>query len=250
MKIKNILVSQPQPVDLEKSPYFEIAKKYNFSVEYFKFFSIEEVKSTEFRKDRINLSEFDAVIFTSRNAVDHYFRICKEMRFEVPDTMKYFCISEAIALYLQKYIQYRKRKIFFGKQTNQDLIDVIKKHKSDKIILPCSDLQKQDLNKLLEKNKIQCTRAVIYKTTSADLKQIDLSKYQMLVLFSPAGVRSIFDNYKDFVQGETIIAAFGATTAKALKEYGLTLNIGAPTKTAPAMSVAIDQYLEKNYKKK
>ncbi len=250
MKIKHILVSQPQPTDLEKSPYTELARKYSFSVDFLKFFSIEEIKSPEFRKDRINLSEFDAVIFTSRNAVDHYFRICKEMRFEVPDTMKYFCNSEAIALYLQKYIQYRKRKIFFGKQTNQDLVDVIKKHKSSKIILPCSDLQKQDLTKLLDKNKIHCTRAVIYKTTSVDLTQIDLTKYQMLVLFSPAGIRSLFDNYPDFVQGETIIAAFGAITAKALKEFGLTLNIGAPTKTAPAMSVAIEQYLEKILKKK
>ncbi|MEI8202722.1 MAG: uroporphyrinogen-III synthase [Bacteroidota bacterium] len=250
MKIKNILVSQPPPIDLEKSPYAELAKKHNFGVDFLKFFAIEEIKSTEFRKDRINLSEYDAVIFTSRNAVDHYFRICKEMRYEVPDTMKYFCNSEAIALYLQKYIQYRKRKIFYGKQTNQELIEVLKKHKNNKTLLPCSDLQKLDLTKLLEKNKIKYTRAIIYKTISVDLSQVDLNKYQMLVLFSPAGVRSLFDNYPEFVQGETIIAAFGAITAKALKEFGLTLNIAAPTKTAPAMSVAIEQYLEKNCKKK
>jgi uroporphyrinogen-III synthase len=251
MKVKNILISQPPPTDNEKSPYRDLAEKYNLKMDFFKFFQIEGVPGREFRLDRVNIADFSAVIFTSRHAVDHYFRIAKEVRFEIPDTAKYFCISEAIALYLQKYVQYRKRKIFHGKQSFPELMDIILKHREDKFLLPCSDIHKQDMADLLEKNNISFTKAVIYKTVDSDLKSsIDINKYDMLVIFSPSGVKSLFNNYPDFEQGEKIIAAFGPTTACALAEKGLTLNIAAPTKTSPSMTMAIEEFLIKMAKKK
>jgi uroporphyrinogen-III synthase len=191
MKIKSILVSQPQPVDFEKSPYGELAKKYNLTIDFHKFIKIEGVPAREFRQERISLTDYSAVIMTSRNSVDHYFRIAKEMRFEVPETMKYFCISESTAYYLQKYVQYRKRKIFYGKQNFNDLLDVIRKHKEDKFLLPCSDIHKESMAELLEQNKIDFTKAVIYKTVGANLKGVKLENYDMIVFFSPAGIKSL-----------------------------------------------------------
>jgi len=250
MKIKNILVSQPKPVDVEKSPYGELTRKYNVNIDFHKFIKIEGIPAKEFRKERINILDHSAVIFTSRNAVDHFFRICKEMRIEVPDTMKYFCISEATAFYLQKYVQYRKRKIFFGKQSIEQLVDLVKKHKEEKFLLPCSEIHKQSISDQLESNHINYQKAVIYKTLANDLSGIPISEYDMLIFFSPSGVKSLFINFPEFKQNSTLIGAFGATTSKAVKDAGLTLNIEAPTKTAPSMTMAIDQYIEKNSKKK
>jgi uroporphyrinogen-III synthase len=251
MKIKNILISQPAPSETEKSPYRDLAEKYNLKMDFYKFFKIEGIVGKDFRLDRVNIADYNAVIFTSRHAVDHYFRISKEVRFDVPDTMKYFCISEAIALYLQKYVQYRKRKIFHGKQTFPELMDIILKHKEDKFLLPCSDIHNQDIFDLLKKEEVRYAKAVIYKTVDVDLKtEIDINKYDMLVLFSPSGVKSLFNNYPDFQQGEKIIAGFGSTTALAIKESGLTISINAPTKSCPSMAMAIEEFLKKLAKKK
>lgn len=249
MKIKNILISQPQPGDFEKSPYGELAQKHKVEIDFQKFIKIEGVSSSEFRKDKVYIQDYTAIIFTSRNAVDHFFRIAKEMRVEIPDSMKYFCISEAAAFYLQKYVQYRKRKIFHGKQNFDDLLVIIKKHKNDKFLLPCSDIHKLSLIKLLDANEINYTKAVIYKTLASDLSNIDVEGYDLLVFFSPAGVKSLFKNFPNFKQNHTLIGAFGPTTTKAVKEAGLKLDIVAPTKTALSMTVAIDQYLNKANKK-
>ncbi|MBN2172823.1 MAG: uroporphyrinogen-III synthase [Bacteroidales bacterium] len=249
MKVKNILVSQPEPVDLEKSPYGELSAKYKVNIEFRKFIKIEGVTASEFRKDKVYIQDHSAIIFTSRNAVDHFFRIAKEMRIEIPDTLKYFCISEATAFYLQKYVQFRKRKIFSGKQNFEDLLDLIKKHQEEKFLLPCSDIHKLSLTKMLEAAKIKYNRAVIYKTLASDLSDVKIGNYDMIVFFSPAGVTSLFKNFPDFKQNSTLIGAFGPTTLKAAKDNGLKVNIAAPTKTALSMTVAIEQYLQQENKK-
>ena len=191
MKLKNILISQPQPSDLEKSPYRDLADKYNIKFDFHKFFKIEGIPAREFRQDRINILDYTAVIFTSRHAVDHFFRISKEMRVDIPETLKYFCISEAIALYLQKYVQYRKRKIFHGKLTSPNIMDIILKHKEEKFLFPCSDIHKLDVPDLLDKHSIKYSKAIIYKTVDDDLSFIDIKKYDVLILFSPSGVKSL-----------------------------------------------------------
>jgi len=251
MKIKNVLISQPPPADLEKSPYRDLIEKYNLKIDFLKLFRVEGISGREFRLDKVRLHEFDSVIFTSRHAVDHYFRIAKEIRYEIPDTLKYFCISEAIALYLQKYVQYRKRKIFHGKQTPSELMDMILKFPDDRFVLPCSDGQKQEMPELLEKNNINFKRAVMFRNVDVDLKsEIEINKYDMIVFFSPSGVKSLMNNFPDFVQGNKIIAAFGANTATAIQEYNLTLNVHAPTKTSPSMTMAIEEFLKNQAKKK
>jgi len=249
VKIKNVLISQPQPADPEKSPYFELSKKHNLKIDYFKFIKIEGISARDFRKDKVYIQEHTAIIFTSRNAVDHFFRVAEEMRVEIPDTMKYFCVSESIAFYLQKYVQYRKRKIFHGQQSFLDLMDIIKKHKNETFLLPCSDIHKATIPNLLAENNITFNKAVLYRTVASDLSDLNLSKYDLLVFFSPSGVASLFKNFPDFKQEDKMIAAFGPTTTKAVEEAGMTLNITAPTKTAPSMSMAIDEYLKKNKNK-
>jgi len=250
VKLKNILVSQPEPADLEKSPYHDLIHKYKVNVDFRKFIKIEGVSASDFRKDKVYLKEFTAVIFTSRNAVDHFFRIAKEMRVEIPDTMKYFCISEATAFYLQKYVQFRKRKIFHGQQNFDDLVDIIRKHKEENFLLPCSDIYKLSLIKALDDNKIKFTKAVIYKTTASDLSDVKISEYDLLVFFSPAGVKSLFVNFPEFKQNSTLIGAFGPSTHKAVLESGLKVDIEAPTKTALSMTVAIEQFIQNLNKKK
>ena len=250
LKIKNILVSQPQPTDFEKSPYGEIARKYSVNITFRKFFKIEGIPAKDFRKDRINILDYSAVIFSSRNAVDHYFRMCKEMRVEVPETMKYFCISESTAYYLQKYVQFRKRKIFHSKENAANLIELIKKHKTEKFLLPCSDLHKHEITKLLEDQKIQYSKAIIYRTLASDLSDLNITDYNMLVFFSPAGIKSLMKNFPDFVQGDTAIGAFGPTTHKAVKDAGLLLHVEAPTQLAASMTTAIDLYLQQEARKK
>lgn len=244
MKVKSILVSQPKP-ETEKSPYFDLAKKYNVKVDFRPFIHVEGIEARDFRKHRINILDHSAVVFTSRNAVDHFFRICNEMRTAVPDTMKYFCVSESTAYYLQKYVIYRKRKVFFGKQSIHDLIDVMKKHKKEKFLLPCSDIHKLEIPDSLQQNEITFTKAIIYKTVGSDLSDLENIKYDMLVFFSPAGVKSLFKNFPKFKQTNTRIAAFGPTTAKAITDAGLRLDIQAPVPQAPSMTMAIEQYLKK-----
>lgn len=243
MKVKRILVSQPEPVDFEKSPYGELTQKHKVNIDFRKFIAIEGITASDFRKDKVYIQEHTAVIFTSRHAVDHFFRIAKEMRVEIPDTMKYFCISEASAFYLQKYVQYRKRKIFSGKQTFEDLVEIIIKHKEEKFLMPCSDVHQANLTRILDGNEINYSKAVIYKTLASDLSDIDLNSYDLLLFFSPAGVKSLFKNFPGFKQNSTLIGAFGPTTISAVKESGLKLDIAAPTKTALSMTDAIDQYL-------
>ena len=197
MKVKSILVSQPKP-ESDKSPYFDLAKKCNVKIDFRPFIHVEGINAADFRKDRINISEHTAVILTSKNAVDHFFRICLEMRVTIPDTLKYFCISESTAYYLQKYVIYRKRKIFHGKQTFLDLIDVIKKHKEEKFLLPCSDKHKEEVPDVLDQLNITYTKAIIYKTVCSDLSDLADVNYDVLVFFSPSGIKSLFQNLGKF----------------------------------------------------
>ncbi|HAQ64436.1 MAG TPA: uroporphyrinogen-III synthase [Bacteroidales bacterium] len=243
MKVKRILVSQPEPTDGEKSPYSQIVKKHGVTIDFHKFFRIEGITAKEFRKQRINILDYTAIVFTSRNAVDHFFRLSKEVRVEMPDTMKYFCISESTAYYLQKYIQYRKRKIFFGKQTLTDLGDVIKKHKSDKFLIPCSDIAKNDVPQVMEDMNVTYSKAVIYKTVAIDLSFLSIKDYDMLIFFSPVGIKSLYKNFPKFTQGKTVIGTFGATTQKQAIADGLLVEVFAPTATNPSMTMAIDDYL-------
>jgi len=241
-KVKTILVTQPKP-EGDKSPYFDLAKKLNLKIDFREFIHVEGVDSKDFRRDRINISEFTAIILTSRNAVDHFFRMCNEMRVTVPDTMKYFCISESTALYMQKYVVYRKRKIFHGKQKFSDMIDILKKHKEEKFLLPCSDIARDEMSDILDQNKLSYSKAVIYKTVCSDLSDLADVKYDVLVFFSPMAVKSLFQNFPDFVQGPTRIAAFGPTTAKAITDANLRLDIHAPSTIAPSMTMALEQYV-------
>lgn len=250
MKIKNVLVSQPKPAEVEKSPYYILAKKYKVNIDFHKFISIEGVKAIDFRKERIPILDHTAVIFTSRNAVDHFFRLAKEMRAEIPDTMKYFCVSETIAFYLQKYVQYRKRKIFYGRQNFVQLLEIIVKHKTENFLLPSSDVSEQDLSQLLNDNKIKHSKAIMYQTVANNLSDIEIKKYDLLVFFSPAGVKSLFINFPNYQQNGTLIGAFGPSTCKAVEDAGLILNIEAPTKTAPSMTMALEEFIEKLMKTK
>jgi uroporphyrinogen-III synthase len=250
MKIKNILISQPEPVNIEKSPYGEIQRKYGVVFRFFKFITIEGIEGREFRKERISILDHSAVIFTSRQAVDHFFRVCKEVRVEVPDTMKYFCTTESTALYLQRYIQYRKRKIFFSNPKHEDLTKLIIKHKDEKFLLPCTDILKGGMVEELEANQISFNRATLYRTIPSDFTSIDINKFEMLVFFSPAGIEALFDAIPDFEQGEKVIAAFGPATCQAVIDAGLTIQVQAPSSTAPSMSMAIDQYLDAQNKKR
>lgn len=246
-KVRSILISQPKPAS-DKTPYHDLAEKYNLQIDYRPFIHVEGVPAKEFRQQRINVLEHTAVILTSRNAVDHFFRMCEEMRLNVPDTMKYFCISESTAYYLQKYITYRKRKIFHGRLRFEELLEVIKKHKNEKYLFPCSDIHKQQITKLLDKHKVKYTKAIFYRTVCSDLSDLRDIKYDMLVFFSPSGIESLLKNFPDFEQNGTRIAAFGSTTAKAVKDAGLRLDVHAPSPGLPSMSMAIESYIKKNGK--
>lgn len=243
-KVKSILISQPKP-NTEKSPYFDLAAKYKIKIDFRSFIHVEGVPAKEFRQERVNILEHTAVILTSRNAVDHFFRMCQEMRVTVPDEMKYFCLSESTAYYLQKYIVYRKRKIFHGKQSFQDLLDVIKKHKNEKYLLPVSDIHRRNITDLLDKHNIRYSKSIFYRTVCSDLSDLADVNYDMLVFFSPSGIESLFKNFPDFKQNKTRIAAFGATTAEAVKNAGLNIDVHAPTPAAPSMSMAIENYIKK-----
>lgn len=247
LKIKKIIVSQPEPQS-EKSPYLELINKYNLKIDFRPFIQVDGVPSKEFRQQRIDILQHTAVIFTSRTAIDHFFRICDEVRVTVPEAMKYFCITEAVALYLQKYIVYRKRKIFYGQGTFAQLMDVINKHKSEKFLVPLSDMHKAEIPKSLDKAKVKYTKAILYRTVSSDLSDLKDIYYDIIVFYSPSGIKSLFMNFPDFVQGDTKIAAFGPTTAKAVKDHKLRLDIQAPTPACPSMTQALDEFIKKFHK--
>lgn len=243
MSIKTILVSQPAPQG-KKSPYFDLADKYDIKIDFRSFIHVEGIGAQEFRTQKIDLNEHTAVILTSKTAVDHYFRIAEEMRFEVPDSMKYFCISEAIAFYLQKYVAYRKRKIFHGRQTIVDLIDTLKKHKKEQFLLPCTDILRDKIPTTLEANKINYTKAVLYRTVASDLSDLENVYYDMLVFYSPGGIESLLKNFPEFKQKKTVIAAFGPTTANAIVKNKLRLDLHAPQPNAPSMTGAIENFVK------
>ncbi len=243
--VKSILVSQPEPEN-GKSAFYKLRDDFKLKVDFRPFIHVEEVPSKEFRKTRIYLDDFSAVIMTSRNAIEHFFRMHDELRLRVSQETKYFCKSEAIALYLQKYIQYRKRKIFFGDGRFPKLIQLINKHKGkEKFLLPCSDVADNKLSKLLEENEVDFTDAILYRTVVSDLSDLSDIKYDMIVFFSPSGVESLYKNFPDFTQDETRIAAWGKKTAAALEENHLRLDVTAPTPETPSMTLAIKNYIKK-----
>lgn len=244
IKVKSILVTQPKP-ETDKSPFYDLAKKLNLKIDFRSFIHVEGIPAKDFRKEKINPLDFTAVIFTSRNAIDHYFRICEEMRLEVPAEMKYFCITEAVALYMQKYVQYRKRKISIGKQTTADLIELLKKHKSEKFFYPCTDVYTDSIPVFLKDNGYDFSAAVIYKTVCSDLSDLAEVNYDMIVFFSPSGIKSLFKNFPDFKQNNTRLATFGPTTAKAVIDAGLTINVQAPAPQFPSMTMAIEDYVKR-----
>lgn len=245
-KIKSILVSQPEPPSNKKSPYQDLAEKHNLKIDFRSFIHVEEVQNKDFRNQKINLADHTAVILTSRNAIDHYFRICKEARQVVPDTMKYFCTSEAIALYLQKYVVYRKRKIFFGGRKFPEVVELMKKHKKENFLLPSADILKSIVPDTLDEAGINYTRAILYKTVVSDLSDLENVFYDMLVFYSPAGIESLFINFPDFKQNNTKIAVFGDSTKIAATEKGLVVNVAAPDPKAPSMTGAIELYIKSN----
>ncbi len=244
MKVKKILVSQPRPSS-EKSPYFDIASRYGVEMIFRPFIKVEGLSAREFRHQKINIADFTAVIFTARTAIDHFFRLCEEMRIAIPDTMKYFCTSESIALYLQKYIVYRKRKIFYGATGKfEDLLPFLSKHNKDKFLYVVSDVHKDDKNApILDRAKVDYAKAVMYRTVSNDFADGEPFDYDMLLFFSPAGIESLKKNFPDFNQGDIKIGCFGASTAKAVADAGLRLDLEAPNPKAPSITAALDLYL-------
>lgn len=243
-KVKSILVTQETPTDTN-SPYIKLAEKYKVSIDFIPFIQVEPVNVKEFRKQKIEILNYSAVIFTSRNAVDHFFHMCQELKIEMPPDMKYFCISEQTSNYLQKYIVIRKRKIFTGLKTAQDLIEILKKHKNEKYLFPCSDIRKNDIPNFLKKSGYDYTEAVMYHTVASDLSHLKNVFYDILAFFSPSGINSLLVNFPDFKQNNTRIAAFGPTTAQAVRDAGLILDIEAPLPNAPSMTGALELYIRK-----
>lgn len=244
LPVKSILVSQPKPND-ENSPYFKLAEKYKLKIDFRPFIQVDPVSIKEFRQQKIDILKHTAIIFTSRNAVDHFFKICEEMKIEMPADMKYFCISEQTANYLQKYIVIRKRKIFTGHRTATDLIEILKKHKNEKYLFPCSDIRKNDIPDFLSGSGFNFTEAIIYRTVASDLSDLENVYYDILAFFSPSGINSLLVNFPEFKQNKTRIAAFGPTTAKAVRDADLILDIEAPLPNAPSMTGAIELYIKK-----
>ncbi len=243
MKVKTILVSQPAP-KAEQSPYFDLMNKQKVKIDFRSFIHVEGESCREVRNQKIDFLGFSAVIFTSRNAVDHYFRLADEMRVAIPDDMKYFCLSEAVAFYLQKYVVYRKRKIYVGTRTFDDLMPLIKKHKSEKFILPSSDKVKQTMLDKMNSLNVDWKRAVLFKTVISDLSDLEGVFYDVLVFFSPSGIKSLFENFPTFKQNNTRIAVFGNSTVKAAEEAGLQIDIAAPSKENPSMTMALEKYIK------
>ena len=243
MKVKTILASQPQP-KTESSPYSDLSNKQKVKIDFRPFIHVEGVTTKEVRAQKIDLSHFTAIVLTSRNAVDHFFRIAEEMRFKVPDAMKYFCQSEAVAFYLQKYVVYRKRKIYVGKRTFSDLCPLIKKYKDEAFLLPTTDKLKAEVPEILNELGVQWKQSVFYKTVISDLSDLANVYYDILVFFSPSGIESLFHNFPGFKQNDTKIAVFGNTTIKAVESHGLRVDISAPTPETPSMTMALKKYID------
>ncbi|MDX1314686.1 MAG: uroporphyrinogen-III synthase [Eudoraea sp.] len=248
MKVKTILVSQPEP-KMENSPYLRLIEKEKVKVDFRPFIHVEGVDAKTVRQQKIDLNDYTAIILTSRNSVDHFFRIAEEMRFKVPDTMKYFCQSEAVAYYLQKYVVYRKRKIYVGKRTFNELIPLIKKYKDEKFLLPSSDVLKKTIPNALNELSIDWTRGIFYKTVISDLSDLRDVYYDVLVFFSPSGIESLLKNFPDFEQNDTRIAVFGNSTMKTATKAGLRIDIQAPTPETPSMTMALQKYITSVNKK-
>ena len=242
MKVKTILVSQPTPG--ENSPYFEVVEKHKVKIDFRSFIHVEGVDTRDVRHQKIDITQYTAIILTSRNAVDNFFRIAEEMRYTVPIELKYFCLSEAVANYLQHHIVYRKRKIYVGERTITDLTKVIRKHKEEKFLLPTSDQLKAEIPEALNEAGINWDRIILYRTVASDLSDLKDVYYDILVFFSPIGIESLFKNFPDFQQNNTRIAAFGKVTQDAARNAGLIINIEAPTKEAPSMTAALDNYIK------
>lgn len=246
-RIRKILVSQPQPEN-NKSPYFDLATKHNLKIDFRPFIHIEGVSARDFRQEKVDISSHSAVLFTSKTAIDHYFRMAEETRINIPDTMKYFCISEATAYYLQKYIVYRKRKIFYGNGKINDLIEIMNKHKDEKFLLPLSAAHKEEIPVLLKKSNFDFSKAILYRTECSDLSDLADVNYDILVFYSPSGIKSLFQNFPDFKQNDTKIASFGTKTAKAAEEAGLRLDIMAPQPHTPSMTMALESFIKDHNK--
>ncbi len=243
LKVSRILITQPRP-ETDKSPYFDLAKKYELTLDFHAFIRVEGLSGKDFRKQKIDITEHSAIIFTSRYAVDHFFRICEELKVKVSQDMKYFCITEAVALYLQKFILYRKRKVFFSADgSSAGLQDVITKHKSEKYLLPVSDNAKNDIAQHLIKHNIKYSDVTLYRMVSNDISEIMKVNYDVIVFFSPFSVQTLFDYNPDFKQNGTMVGAFGPTTSKAIEDTGLRLDIKAPAPNAPSMVAALELFL-------
>ena len=248
MKIRKVLVSQPKPTS-EKSPYFDIAEKYGVEIVFRPFIKVESLSAKEFRQQKVSILDHTAVIFTSRHAIDHFFHLCSELRVTVPEDMKYFCVTEAVALYIQKYVQYRKRKVFFGATGKiDDLLPSMIKHKTEKFFVPMSDVHTDEIKNLLDKSNLQLSVAVMFRTVSNDFASEESFDYDMLIFFSPAGINSLMKNFPNFEQGNIVIASFGPTTAKAVRDAGLRLDLEAPTAQAPSMTAALEMYIKEHSK--
>jgi len=248
-KVKTILVSQPEP-KIENSPYFDLQEKQKVKIDFRPFIHVEGVEAKDIRQQKIDLANYTAIILTSRNSVDHFFRVADEMRFKVPDSMKYFCQSEAVAYYLQKYVVYRKRKIYVGKRTFSDLCPLIKKYKDESFLLPTTDKLKPEVPEILNDLGVKWKQSVFYKTVISDLSDLANVYYDILVFFSPSGIESLFHNFPEFKQNETRIAVFGNTTIKAVESRGLRVDIAAPTPETPSMTMALKKYIDSVNKSK
>ena len=247
-KVKNILISQPKPSS-EKSPYYDIAEKYNLEVHFYPFIKVDRLSSKEFRQQRINILDFTAIIFTSRTAVDKFFSLCEEMKVLIPEEMKYFCISETVALYLQKYIVYRKRKIFFSQTGKiEGLNNPFTKHSKEKFLFPVPEEHNDEVTQFLDIKKLNYTKSIMYRTVSADFPENEKMNYDMIIFFSPLGIQSLVKNFPDYKQGDAAIGCFGGTTAKAVEEAGFRLDCEAPQPEYPSMVAALDAFLKENHK--
>jgi uroporphyrinogen-III synthase len=249
LKIRNILVSQPQPTT-EKSPYFDISEKYGVKIVFRPFIKVEPIGAKDFRTQRISILDYSAIIFNARHGIDHFFRLCEELRITIPETMKYFCVTESVAVYLQRYIHYRKRKVFYGANGKfSELITIINKHPEEKYLFITSDVQNDETAALLEKSKNEITKAVMYKTVSNDFDPSEEFDYDMLLFFSPIGIASLQKNFPNFVQGDIQIGCYGATTAQAVRDANLRLDLECPLPGMPSMTMALDNFLKENLKK-